>query len=76
MGVRLPGRHDLPVALRPDRPGGPSEVRPEQETARAYLRVRTTARNPFGLFGMYAGSSEWCWDWYSPDYYLSATTAA
>ena len=25
--------------------------------------------NPFGLFDMYAGSSEYCWDWYDLDYY-------
>lgn len=38
-------------------------------TAQAYLRVQTPDPNPFGLLGMYAGSSEWCWDWYSPSYY-------
>jgi formylglycine-generating enzyme required for sulfatase activity len=37
--------------------------------AEAYLRVRTTDSNPFGLLGMYAGANEWCWDWYDPGYY-------
>jgi formylglycine-generating enzyme required for sulfatase activity len=35
----------------------------------AYLRPRTALPNPFGLLGMYAGASEWCWDWYDPGYY-------
>jgi serine/threonine protein kinase/formylglycine-generating enzyme required for sulfatase activity len=34
-----------------------------------YLRHRTSVRNAFGLVDMYAGSWEWCWDWYAHDYY-------
>jgi formylglycine-generating enzyme required for sulfatase activity len=37
--------------------------------AEAYLQARTALPNPFGLFGMYSGAAEWCWDWYSPGYY-------
>jgi formylglycine-generating enzyme required for sulfatase activity len=37
--------------------------------AGGYLRDRIAAPNPFGLLGMYAGASEWCWDWYDPGYY-------
>jgi formylglycine-generating enzyme required for sulfatase activity/Leucine-rich repeat (LRR) protein len=37
--------------------------------AQGYLRARIEAPNPFGLLGMYAGASEWCWDWYDPGYY-------
>jgi formylglycine-generating enzyme required for sulfatase activity/serine/threonine protein kinase len=39
------------------------------QEAEAYLRDRIASPNPFGLFGMYGGASEWCWDWYSPGYY-------
>jgi alpha-galactosidase len=34
-----------------------------------YLRARIAAPHPFGLLGIYAGSSEWCWDRYDPRYY-------
>jgi formylglycine-generating enzyme required for sulfatase activity len=34
-----------------------------------YLRHRVGGANPFGLLGMYAGASEWCWDWYDAGYY-------
>ncbi len=37
--------------------------------AQSYLRVQSGKSNPFGLLGMYASSAEWCWDWYSPEYY-------
>jgi formylglycine-generating enzyme required for sulfatase activity len=37
--------------------------------AQDYLRARIADPNPFGLLGMYAGASEWCWDWYDPGYY-------
>jgi formylglycine-generating enzyme required for sulfatase activity len=37
--------------------------------AQGYLRARTAAPNSFGLFAMYAGASEWCWDWYDSGYY-------
>jgi formylglycine-generating enzyme required for sulfatase activity len=37
--------------------------------AQVYLRARTADPNPFGLLGMYAGASEWCWDWYGRGYY-------
>lgn len=41
----------------------------DRKASEAYLRGRTADPNPFGLFGIYAGASEWCWDWYSPSYY-------
>jgi|GEM_PF-564106 len=34
-----------------------------------YLRARISESHPFGLLGMYAGASEWCWDWFDPGYY-------
>jgi serine/threonine protein kinase len=37
--------------------------------AQGYLRARIGSSNPFGLIGMYTGSSEWCWDRYSSGYY-------
>jgi hypothetical protein len=39
------------------------------QEGQAHLRARTALPNPFGLLGMYAGASEWCWDWYAPGYY-------
>jgi formylglycine-generating enzyme required for sulfatase activity len=33
------------------------------------LLPRLADPNPFGLLGMYAGASEWCWDWYDSGYY-------
>jgi formylglycine-generating enzyme required for sulfatase activity len=37
--------------------------------AETYLRNRLAVPNAFGLFDLYAGASEWCWDWHTPAYY-------
>lgn len=37
--------------------------------AEGYLQSRLREPNPFGLLGMYAGASEWCWDWHDHGYY-------
>jgi formylglycine-generating enzyme required for sulfatase activity len=42
---------------------------PDPKVGGPYLRSRLADANPFGLLGMYASASEWCWDWYAPSYY-------
>jgi formylglycine-generating enzyme required for sulfatase activity len=37
--------------------------------AQSYLRAQSEKANAFGLFAMYGSSAEWCWDWYSTEYY-------
>jgi len=48
-----------------------ARARPTKNSLEAgvYLRSRKAEVNPFGLLGMYAGASEWCWDLYAPGYY-------
>src|SRR5262249_40746903 len=39
------------------------------QEAQNHLRDRSSWPNSFGLVGMYAGASDWCWDWYDSGYY-------
>ncbi|MCD6327972.1 formylglycine-generating enzyme family protein [bacterium] len=32
-------------------------------------KVRLKRANGFGIYDMHGNASEWCWDWYSSDYY-------
>src|SRR5262249_35565642 len=51
------------------------EARAMDGEAPGYLRARLADPNPFGLLGMYAGASEWCWDWHDHDYYRDCADA-